>query len=1007
MDERELLQQAVDAVLDRHTTPGGDRIYQADVGNDGSVQWRNGPASMRRRGSFLPGMEGDTLNLQVGLELNRLRAEQPQQEARQAMVALYRGVKPEGMAREGMAPLGDDEQRDLDSLIAKFNTPDGLTPAETTRMGELLERNGSSTRFFTDDPDTARHYAGDEGSVFRLDVPMEDATQWMTPTGMLPGPNPGASTFAVPWDRAQDAAIPGAAAEQPAEAPQAPVAPRMVREPTPGGGGRYRPATEADEANPQADVRYQVRQGGRNLYLTPDEYAAWHERRAEATGDEGEGGAEGAEGGQRGRGIWATRIGGMLAGAGAGGLASSFAGAAVAGVAAPLTTLLGIALEQAGASGAGVMRIGQSMVELFSRGIQVAANIGGTVIGGALGFLLGGAIGGALIGGAAGTIIGTVGGLFSQIGRTIGDALTGLAQIARDTVQTIIGLSDAVMKLSLTSGMGVGAAAGAVTGLGALGIGPQQVESMFGGRQEFLQMRLGAFGVPVERGQGGDMDLLRTLQNVGSLLQSLPGILQRPYAQAMLGPAGGQLLPFLLDPNQMQQAVQAQDDLTPRAEALKAAWDELRVPVQEVKLLWENVKVEFVAGFIPLIRNGIETLLGLWQTHQGTIVGFFQRLPSMALTGLGRIADWLQDVYNTWREPLTNFWNGFLAGLEKAIDLGTQLLGMLENSRILRWVGDKLLGPSPAGATAEPEGQEPWRRALRAARVGGEEQGGDWRETGMPPGARPAAQGGGMGGLAIDALIALLAARLLGLGGGGVAGGAARTAARWAAPAARAAARWAIPAAGTVARGVGAWAAGGGVAAALGTPVAAVGLAPIAAGIAAAALAGWGIGTLIRHALNIGGAREEREAKRETREVERGTEELKERERRRGGPVYSDVAEEMGLRKKWEQGELTPEESAKLEAEFRRRREAATAERRERGELPGQQARMQEAQPRWGDYFRNLRDQLAQAQNRPIKLEGDIQVKTEHRLEPTDMFNVQMTAYEVMQSHRAVQLASA
>jgi hypothetical protein len=122
--------------------------------------------------------------------------------------------------------------------------------------------------------------------------------------------------------------------------------------------------------------------------------------------------------------------------------------------------------------------------------------------------------------------------------------------------------------------------------------------------------------------------------------------------------------------------------------------------------------------------------------------------------------------------------------------------------------------------------------------------------------------------------------------------------------------------------------------------------------------------------------------------------------RDRGYVLIEDVAESMGLKKKWEAGKLSDEEQSDLWNEFRRQRQAVgRPERSIRGEVDPAMNR------RWGDWFKDLGDKLQNKDQKPLKVEGEVKIRQEMDVRPSSELNVSIMRNEVLQAWRDIQLA--
>lgn len=633
-----------------------------------------------------------------------------------------------------------------------------------------------------------------------------------------------------------------------------------------------------------------------------------------------------------------------------GGIAASLSGHAVHGLAAPLTEAVGIALESAGASGAGAQRIGRGFLSLFTAGLQSMATLGGSVLGGAMGAVVGGAAGSAL-GGLVGTVAGSIGGLFSEAGRSLGESLGGLAQIMQDTTRTVLQLSESIMKLSLTSGSSVGNANNLTTGLRALGVAPGAVQGMFGQRNEFQQMRLGALGIPMSPG-GMDMD---TLVNVGQWLQRYPGMLQPAMAQAALGPGAQPIMAELMEPgqDQLRQAAEAAKELQSQTEYLERAWRQLRIPVAEIGLAWDALKVSFAGSFIPSITTGVRTLTNLFTTHRRQIENWFSSLPDKVLPRLASIADNMERFFS--RIDFGKMWEKLKAGFKTVKDLLDSIAKFIDDHPTL----SRLLGGVAVGAVT--------RNPALGGMVAGGSIGGEH----------------GLGGGIAGAILGGAAPFLLKWGGKALLGRLAG-------------------------QGIAAAAAGGGGTAAIagGTGVMA-GLAPLLAN-PYALIAGLVALTAGGFSFFKGGGYDATKTWFRRMGTDRDTAELKRDSIKTGYANMEDAAESLGLGDKYREGTVSRDEQRKIYDAFHKSSQATKGTRDTQGVRANQAGVAPagwERQRHWGDIFREMLEETKRQRERPIKLEAKVENKHEVSVGPSPLFNVQMETYETLQSWRAIQTA--
>jgi hypothetical protein len=101
---------------------------------------------------------------------------------------LYRGVKPEALGTEFTAPMTKAERKLFDQMVT-----DEIPRHKWTKEQEAFYRKAAATRsfqdgrFFSDNIETARDYAGGKGKVIYVDVPREVAFANKKDAFVLPG----------------------------------------------------------------------------------------------------------------------------------------------------------------------------------------------------------------------------------------------------------------------------------------------------------------------------------------------------------------------------------------------------------------------------------------------------------------------------------------------------------------------------------------------------------------------------------------------------------------------------------------------------------------------------------------------------------------------------------------------------------------------------------------------------------------------------------------------------
>lgn len=388
--------------------------------------------------------------------------------------------------------------------------------------------------------------------------------------------------------------------------------------------------------------------------------------------------------------MWQRALGGGAVGGIAGGLAASVAG----GIAAPLHQGIALALASGGGSGAGVARVAGAMVSLLTSSVRMAATAGGAALGAAFGALFGIAIGG-----LTGSLAGAIGGVFAEAGRALGETLGGVVQLFQDSIRSSEAFADSVMGTALRTNQSAESAANLTTSLQALGMATPQIESSFGGISNqlwIMEARLGAFGIGVERTRSGAVDWAGSLSSVSERLLQLEPRMRPFYARGMLGAGADAILPELLNPQIMADMRRSQEEMAPSAANIARLWTSLKVPLNEIAILWQNIKLEFISAFVPYVRAGIGELTNLWATHGEAVKEFFTSLPTRALSALAQIADGLQRLYSRWAPLLSSLFDGMIAG---ARALG-RVLGMVRDHPAAATLLGTAVGGPLGGAAA-------------------------------------------------------------------------------------------------------------------------------------------------------------------------------------------------------------------------------------------------------------------------------------------------------------------
>lgn len=385
-------------------------------------------------------------------------------------------------------------------------------------------------------------------------------------------------------------------------------------------------------------------QGGAWQLLREDVDAFAEQRREqqETEGQEQQGGRGGRD---------RLDIAGVLASGGA--LVQS--GVAAAGrtaqvIAGFVTGTVASALEMAaGATGAGVARVGDAVANLFTGAIrsggQLVQSVGTAVtqlftgalqLAGAAGAVV---LGGAIVGLFAGAIVTIGAGLANAISDALGAvaesaqrALSGVVTVLQDLTRAGREASRQTFGMRAVGGMQPGTDLSAMLFGQAMGADVGSMFSSWQSRPEFQRARFGAFGMGYN-----PADPIGSMQGAAGMLRGMDPMLQYPMASALSGGHPDALMRMAaMDPGQVDKSADLAREFGKNTRLMERIFGTLEPTLNRIGALMTGLKLEVLEKAIPVIEWATAGLFNLWDSNKETVFGWIAKIPEL----LGKFVDW-------------------------------------------------------------------------------------------------------------------------------------------------------------------------------------------------------------------------------------------------------------------------------------------------------------------------------------------------------------------------------
>jgi hypothetical protein len=361
---------------------------------------------------------------------------------------------------------------------------------------------------------------------------------------------------------------------------------------------------------------------------------------------------QGREEGRQSPSLWqkakAHMMGGGRHGAVVGGGLGLLMGIAVGALEGMIGDVLVFALSGLGASGQASARIGMSVLSVVTTGLKAVVGIGATMLGAVIGAILGPAIMAAL-GMIGGLIGGAVGALMGTVARAFGEALSGIKTIIDDLIGSALRYSQAMLDITVATGMGSRSASGLVNVLGMLGVKSEEVTRAFGNWSSHLELlapRLGVLGVNLQRNAAGTVDWVGALAQLRQRWQELPELLRLPMFNAVLGSGRTQaILPALVAPeDQFNAAAQRSAEQEGAAGAGEAVFGRYRWIRDRLLSMVEIAKVRVGEALLPFAEGVLGKLESKLPELLEKAIVFATKLPEYLATGWNALVEFMKRI---------------------------------------------------------------------------------------------------------------------------------------------------------------------------------------------------------------------------------------------------------------------------------------------------------------------------------------------------------------------------
>jgi excisionase family DNA binding protein len=315
-----------------------------------------------------------------------------------------------------------------------------------------------------------------------------------------------------------------------------------------------------------------------------------------------------------------------------------------------VTGTVASALEMAaGATGAGVARVGDAVANLFTGAIrsggQLVQSVGTAVtqlftgalqLAGAAGAVV---LGGAIVGLFAGAIVTIGAGLANAVSDALGAvaesaqrALSGVVTVLQDLTRAGREASRQTFGMRAVGGMQPGTDLSAMLFGQAMGADVGGMFSSWQSRPEFQRARFGAFGMGYNAA-----DPIGSMQGAAGMLRGVDPMLQYPMASALSGGHPDALMRMAaMDPGQVDKSADLAREFGKNTDLMQRIFGTLEPTLNRIGALMTGLKLEVLEKSIPVIEWATAGLFNLWDTNKETVFGWIARIPEL----LGKFVDW-------------------------------------------------------------------------------------------------------------------------------------------------------------------------------------------------------------------------------------------------------------------------------------------------------------------------------------------------------------------------------
>lgn len=315
-----------------------------------------------------------------------------------------------------------------------------------------------------------------------------------------------------------------------------------------------------------------------------------------------------------------------------------------------VTGTVASALEMAaGATGAGVARVGDAVANLFTGAIrsggQLVQSVGTAVtqlftgalqLAGAAGAVV---LGGAIVGLFAGAIVTIGAGLANAISDALGAvaesaqrALSGVVTVLQDLTRAGREASRQTFGMRAVGGMQPGTDLSAMLFGQAMNADVGGMFSSWQSRPEFQRAKFGAFGMGYD-----PSDPIGSMQGAAGMLRGMDPMLQYPAASALSGGHPDALMRMAaMDPGQVDKSADLAREFGKNTRLMERIFGTLEPTLNRIGALMTGLKLEVLEKAIPVIEWATAGLFNLWDSNKETVFGWIAKIPEL----LGKFVDW-------------------------------------------------------------------------------------------------------------------------------------------------------------------------------------------------------------------------------------------------------------------------------------------------------------------------------------------------------------------------------